>query len=368
VRIAVVGPGHPQKGGVALHTTALCRRLSAAGHDVAHVSWASSYPARLYPGALVVVGEPETAPAARTSPELRWNAPLGWRRSGDRVAAADLVVLVHVAAVQAPALLTIARRCARRGTRTVLVAHNVEAHEPRPGERALVARLVRGVDRVLVHTAQEAERARAMGARDVVHVPLAPALPDSARADDHVAPRRPHDPPLALAFGLVRPYKGIDLAIRALPHVPGLRLLVAGEFWTEPSALAAVAAAHGVADRVELRPGYVGSADLPELFGEADLAVLPYRSATGSQQAALARAFGLPVVATRVGALEIDVHDGTDGLLCPPDDVASLAAALREALEPAVHERLAAGARARAAIADDAQWHDYLESILGGAS
>ncbi len=363
MRVAVVGPGHPQKGGVALHATELCRRLDLAGHDVVHVTWSAPYPALLYPGELRVPGGSETAPARRTVPSLRWYDPLGWRRVADQVAQADLVVLEHVAAVQAPALLTVARRCARRGTPTVLVAHNVEAHEPRPGERAVVGRLLRSVDRVVVHTSQEADRASALGASDVVHVPLAPALPDSVTDGGPGAAL--HDPATALAFGIVRPYKGVDNAVRALATVPGLRLLVAGEFWTDPADLVALAVGCGVADRVELRPGYVDSADLPDLFAECDVVVLPYRSATGSQQAALARAFGLPVVATRVGAFVDDVHDGVDGLLCDPDDVGSLAQALRAVLEPDRHAGLAAASRVRGSADDGAAWHAYVAAVLG---
>ena len=39
LRIAVVGPTHPIKGGVAVHTTELAHHLRAAGHDVTLVSW-----------------------------------------------------------------------------------------------------------------------------------------------------------------------------------------------------------------------------------------------------------------------------------------------------------------------------------------
>jgi glycosyltransferase involved in cell wall biosynthesis len=91
--------------------------------------------------------------------------------------------------------------------------------------------------------------------------------------------------------------------------------------------------------------------------------VLPYRSATGSQQAALARAFGLPVVATRTGALAVDVHDDVDGLLVEVGDAEAWEAALRRVLEPATWARLASGARDRGAVG--VPWADYLRAVLG---
>ena len=50
MRIALIGPAHPYKGGGARHTTELARWLAAAGHDVVIESWSRQYPAGLYPG------------------------------------------------------------------------------------------------------------------------------------------------------------------------------------------------------------------------------------------------------------------------------------------------------------------------------
>ena len=50
LKVALVGPTHPYKGGVAAHTTALAHELTDAGHDVTLVSWSHLYPSALYPG------------------------------------------------------------------------------------------------------------------------------------------------------------------------------------------------------------------------------------------------------------------------------------------------------------------------------
>jgi glycosyltransferase involved in cell wall biosynthesis len=73
------------------------------------------------------------------------------------------------------------------------------------------------------------------------------------------------------------------------------------------------------------------------------LVVLPYRSATTSGIAPIARSAGRPVVATRAGGLSEMVVDGVDGVLCDPGDPS----ALRSAVERAWDERhhLALGAR-----------------------
>jgi hypothetical protein len=64
MRIAVVGPTHPHKGGVAAHTTRTAQALADAGHDVHLVSWSRLYPSAPYPGEQAVPGgEPEADPA-----------------------------------------------------------------------------------------------------------------------------------------------------------------------------------------------------------------------------------------------------------------------------------------------------------------
>jgi glycosyltransferase involved in cell wall biosynthesis len=82
---------------------------------------------------------------------------------------------------------------------------------------------------------------------------------------------------------------------------------------------------------------------VPLLFAEADALVLPYRSATASQNALVAFEFGIPVIATRAGALADAVTDGVNGLLCEPGDVPGLGEAIRRLYQPGELERLRGG-------------------------
>jgi glycosyltransferase involved in cell wall biosynthesis len=165
-----------------------------------------------------------------------------------------------------------------------------------------------------------------------------------------------------LFFGLVRPYKGLDVLLRALAAGPDdVALTVAGEFWGGLADTRALVAELGLADRVELRPGYVDAAEVPALFAAADALLLPYRSATASQNVDLARLHGLPVVASRVGTLATAVHDGVDGLLVPPDDPDALAAALRRLYEPGVLAQLRDKVEPPVV---DGGWERYLDAAL----
>ena len=80
MRIALIGPAHPYKGGGARHTTELARWLSEAGHDVVIESWLHQYPAGLYPGGQQTVDVAEGEPFPGTRRELSWRNPIGWWR------------------------------------------------------------------------------------------------------------------------------------------------------------------------------------------------------------------------------------------------------------------------------------------------
>ena len=346
MRVAVVGPTHPFKGGVAAHTTELARHLETAGHDVELVSWSRLYPKVLYPGEQAVPqGVPDVEPFVRTSRRLSWARPDSWWRTGRRLRRFDLVVLVHVVPAVVPAHLTLLG-AAGRGVPVVVVAHNVLPHETHPGARRLVTALLRRADAVVVHSEEQAERARSLGARDVRELAMPAHLPGGAPVE-----RPPYDPPgdgpiRLLSLGIVREYKGIDLLVEALREVPGVRLTVAGELWGGAGdRVRQLASSPGLAGRLDVRVGYVPATELASLLAEHDVVVLPYRSGTASQNALLAYAHGLPVVATRTGSFTTDVREGVDGLLCDPGSSDALRAALRRLVEPGVLERLRDGVR-----------------------
>jgi hypothetical protein len=126
--------------------------------------------------------------------------------------------------------------------------------------------------------------------------------------------------------------------------VPDVTLTIAGEIWGDNRRLIPeLAADPALAGRVEVRDGYVPADELAELLAEHDVLVLPYRTATASQNVILAHAHGLPVLASDVGPFTQQVQDGVNGLLVPPEDERALAGALRRLGDPQVRQRLADG-------------------------
>jgi glycosyltransferase involved in cell wall biosynthesis len=355
-RLALIGPTHPYKGGIAAHTTALAHRLAATGLALDLVSWSAQYPAFLYPGALRLPDDrPELPIYPRTTYPLSWYRPDTWVRTASQLRAHHAIVPVLAAPVQVPIYRTML--AAAPQVRAVAVAHNLLPHERRLGDRVLMSWMLRRLNGVLVHSPRQHELARELGAThvEVAQLPLHFAQ-DVVTLSGTVASGRVR----LLFFGVIRPYKGLDVLLRSLPEAPAAELVIAGEFWSGAEETRELIAALDVGDRVRIIPSYVPAADLPALFADADALVLPYRSATATQNIQLAAAHGKPVVATRIEGLAEQVRDGVDGLLVPPEDPAALAVALRRLSEPGTLARLRAGV-----VRPDAEgaWDAYIAAF-----
>ena len=369
MRIALIGPAQPYRGGGARHTTELAHRLAAAGHNVIVESWRA-------PGAQTAEA-PEGKPYPRTYRRLAWNRPDGWAAAGRRLRSADLVVFALLTPIQVPAYLVILAGLGRvpGRPRTLVICHNVLPHERRPGDVALVRTLLAHVDTVLVHSAGQAAEARQLVpdvpivvARMPPHLPATPRVPAADHED--LSPERSAVPASGqtkcqlIFFGIVRPYKGLDVLLRALARAPAhVTLTVAGEFWGGTGETEKLIAELGLQGRVTLQPGYVPAGRIPALFKAADALVLPYREATASQNVVLAFSYGVPVIATTAGALAEAVRDGVDGLTCAPGDVDDLARALTAISAPETAALLRSGVRA---VDPEPYWAAYLRALLAG--
>jgi glycosyltransferase involved in cell wall biosynthesis len=168
------------------------------------------------------------------------------------------------------------------------------------------------------------------------------------------APRRRAATVMLLSVGALVPRKGYDVLLAALGEIRDLpwRLTIVGARDRSPATVAKVEAAIATLDlgeRVTLA-GAVPAERLAALYGEADLFVLASRLEGYGMAFAEAIAHGVPVIGTQAPAIPDTVPAGA-GLLVPPDDAPALAAALRRVIEDgSARERLAAGARAAAAL------------------
>jgi glycosyltransferase involved in cell wall biosynthesis len=175
----------------------------------------------------------------------------------------------------------------------------------------------------------------------------------------------------AIFVGRLDAVKGVPLLIEAFAAVreahPEARLAVVGD-GPARAALEAQAAALGIAAATEFL-GYRAQDEVADLLAGADLLVLPSFAEGLPVVLMEAMASGLPVIATRVAGVAELVEDGVSGLLVPPGDVESLAAALRRLLaDPALGARMGAAGRAQVEAAFDSDAEaGWLVELLAGS-
>ena len=243
----------------------------------------------------------------------------------------------------------------------LLTAHDILPREPRPGQRAAQRRLYDRFDAVVVHSEHgRARLTRELGVdADRVHVIAHGAFTHLLDTDADASVELPSstDRTVVLCFGLIRPYKGIDLLLEAWGGVDGAELWVAGIPRMDIAELRRDAPAG-----VRFVPRYLTDAELGAYFRRADLVVLPYREIDQSGVAATALAFGKPLLMSDVGGFPELAAAGA-GKTFPAGDVDALAAALRALVaNPAALAELAGGA-ARAA-AETYSWQAAARSTL----
>ncbi len=356
MRIAIVGPTHPYKGGIVQHTTELAHRLSEAGHEVEIISWRSQWPF-FYPGKQFVPdSKPELPVHTGAKRVLSWKNPAGWARWGRHLRQFDRLIFVWwVPTIQGPIYLGMLQSLGKKRPPVTIICHNVLPHEPKPGVRQLTRAVMRQCQQVIVHTPAQAALAKKLTDTPVRIIDIPMSLPKRESKAKKTSVRR-----RLLFFGFIRPYKGIDVLLQALAKVPDVHLTIAGEFWGGSQPYIKLIDDLALTDRVAILDGYVPADDLSALIIQADAVVLPYKQGTASWNVSLAHAYGTPVVATTAGSMGVQVHHDIDGLLCKPNDVQSLAAVLQHFYEPGVADRLRAGVPL---ITADEDWQLYVRAV-----
>lgn len=314
---------------MARHTAALAREM-ASGNDLRVWSFKRQYPRFLYPGGSEQ-SEGFAAGAIEARAGLDGSNPLTWRRTLREIAAwqPDLVVLPVWTFFLAPALGWIARGLRRSGTETVMVVHNAFDHETAAWKARLSLWQLRQADRFVTHNAALAEVLAQHFAGRPIGVFPHPVF-DDFPAPTGALPRAAGIE--FLFFGLVRPYKGLDILLEAFARSgrQDARLTIVGEFWRGEDETRALIERLGIADRVDLVARFVTDAEAAEYFQRADVVVLPYRSVTGSGVIPTAYHYGRAVIASDLPGLADVVRDGETGWLVPADDVAALGDILAE--------------------------------------
>lgn len=330
MRIALLSPFPPIKGGIARFSSRLSAAFEAAGHEVLPVPFASLYPRWLLKGRSPVdpgatLPESPASGLSLVNPASWASAALALRRRDP-----DVLVIAYWSALLAP--LCAAMRL-MSGLKTVVLLHNFASHERLPGEPLLRRLMTATADGAIALSRSVAREFEAAAPKAPVAALFHPVSGQPEPLPSKTDARRrlglPEASRVLLFFGYVREYKGLDLLLEAMAAVagrdPSVRLVVAGEFIVDAAPFMSLAERLGVAGCVDIRPGYVPEERVATFMAAADAVVLPYRSATQSGVVPLAFGFGVPVIACDAGALADQVEHRRSGWIVEGQGAGALA-------------------------------------------
>jgi glycosyltransferase involved in cell wall biosynthesis len=220
MRLALLGPGPPDRGGIAQQTMLLADALGPA--LAGYFTYSRAYPRLINPRRFDVA--PELLEAARKAvPVLDWANPFSWKAAARRIAAteADAVIAPWWTAFWGPSLAGVFRATREDDARfrNILLCHHVFDHESAAWKKWLTWRAFAAADAVIAQSDADRDTIAARFPKMPIRV-LPHPVEDRLLADREASRRKLGvEKPLVLFLGLIRPYKGLDVLFDAAPRI-----------------------------------------------------------------------------------------------------------------------------------------------------
>lgn len=355
MRLALIGPVYPYRGGIAHYTTFLAQRLRNA-HDVLVISFRRQYPRWLFPGRSDRDPSAQSIQIENVHYILDPFSILSWLKTVALLKSfgPELLLTQWWTPFWMPSLTAILyffrKACPR--VPVVTICHNIISHEEHWWDNLIARLFLRLPDHCIVHS--ESSKLHLLrlipdAKTTLLDFPQYEGLiPVSySRTEARHELDVSEDEPILLFFGFVRPYKGLEYLLRALARVnfSPVKLLVVGEFWHDKQSYLQLIDSLGIGDRVLIIDEYVPNERIGLYFATADALVLPYVKTSQSAVMQLAFETNVPIIASNVSGIGEYIAEGINGLLVQPGSVDDLARAIalyfQNDLGPAMRQNMA---------------------------
>ena len=320
MRIAILSSFYPLRGGISQFNASLLEGLGKC-QDTRAWSFSRQYPSLLFPGKTQYVSPGDDVRKVEARATLDTVNPLSWIRTAREIRSwkPDLLVMKYWMSWFAPSLGYVARHA---GCKSVVVLDNVIPHEPHWFDTPLTRWFLGGCTG-FVSMSDQVEQDLLRLRPDAPHI----LLPHPVYAHfgegiprEEAARKLGVDPSrkTLLFFGLIREYKGLDILLEAFRTLPDdYQLIIAGEPYGSFGKYQELIDTLPGRQRVHVFADYIPDKEVRNYFSAADVAVLPYRSATQSGIGAIACHFGVPMIVTDVGGLRETIGARGTGIVAP---------------------------------------------------
>ena len=338
MRIDILGPAHPFRGGLAEFNEILAKKIEQQSIESTIYNFTTQYPDILFPGTSQFTNSkaPEKIKIERILSSIN---PFTWWSSGKTIAQQqpDILIIRYWHPFMAMSLGVTARVLKRKSPTTKIIAlvDNMIPHENKLGFNFLSKFFVASCDAFACMSKSVKDDVLKFTNKPILelHHPIYDNFGEklnqnTAKSDLGI----PLDTQIFLFFGFIRAYKGLDLALKAManPKIKEqkIKLLVAGEFY-EPDAPYLQIIQQNNLDNIILNTEFIPHEDVKKYFSVADVVLQPYKTATQSGISQIAYHFEIPMIVTNVGGLSETVPHGKVGLVAEPNENAIAEAILK---------------------------------------
>ena len=330
MKIVIVGPVYPYRGGNALYVSHLYEMLCKI-FDVKVINYKLLYPSLFFPG---TTQEDKSSIKIKQVPSDRVvNSinPLSWIKAANIIKKeqADLVVFDWWNPFFGLCHYTISFLLKKKYKDKILfITENVISHEKRFIDKLLTQIGLKNASKFLVLSKIVEETVKYYSGERKIYKSALPIY-DCYQFENNTNTNAikkdlefNQDDKVILFFGYVRKYKGLLILIEAIPEVlreyTNSRLLVVGEFYDSPNEYYEKIKELNLESHVKIINEFVPNEEVGKYFSVSDVVVLPYKSGTQSGVLNIAYGFNKPVVVTKVGSLPDDVEEEKTGVVIEP--------------------------------------------------
>ena len=245
MKIIIIGPAYPLRGGLSTFNHRLAKQFIAEGHDCSIVSFSLQYPSLLFPGSTQYSTEPQSD-NIRVDSLINSINPFNWIGVGKKLRKekADIVVVRYWLPFMGPALGTILRSVRKnKHSRIICIADNVRPHEKRPGDVPFTKYFIKSCDAFITMSEKVLADLKQFDNNKPARLVSHPLYDNFGEAIPKNEARKilglSENEKIILFFGFIRRYKGLDILLNAMSDErirrENIKLLVAGVFLFFPA-------------------------------------------------------------------------------------------------------------------------------------
>jgi glycosyltransferase involved in cell wall biosynthesis len=329
MKILIVGPAWPYRGGIADFDERIAREYIKKGDEVEIFTFTLQYPSFLFPGKTQYSPDPrpEDLDIKRKVNSIN---PFNWIKVGRELKKknADLLIIKFWLPLMAPCFGTIARIVKGNGkTKVVSILDNIIPHEHRPGDKILSKYFVSSIDAFIAMSKSVYDDLKSLNDKKPCLMSPHPIYDNfgTAVSREEAVGSLGLDPSAKymLFFGFIRDYKGLDILLKAIADEriknSDIKLIVAGEFYNNSETYFELEKQLGLEGKIIWRTDFIADEQVKNYFCASDIIVQPYKTATQSGVTQIAYHFEKPMLVTNVGGLPEIVPNGKVGYSVEPE-------------------------------------------------